>query len=164
MTFAASVLLAGLYCMIFRLSAQDADASGGLSQSLSMKVMEAVNFLLGGRFDGEALADMAAAVEHPIRKLAHFSEYGYMGVLVYIILAQWMKRGRGLYLATALWVFFSAACDEIHQYFVPGRYASVADVALDTCGGVCGMLLCVFSTALYQSYRRRRAAGRRKSK
>lgn len=87
--------------------------------------------------------NLAEYFEHPIRKLAHFSEYACMGFLVYLILSQWMDKCRKLYLLSVLWVFLSAAADEFHQYFVPGRYASFADVCLDTCGGVFGMLLCL---------------------
>ncbi len=67
-----------------------------------------------------------------------------MGVLVSLILSQWMKTGRKLYLLTLLWVSVSAAADEFHQFFVPGRYASFADVCLDSCGGAAGMLLCLW--------------------
>lgn len=138
--------------MIFRLSSQNAEASGSLSQKISMKCVESINFLVGGRWQEDALAGMAAIIEHPIRKLAHFSEYGYMGVLVYILLSQWVYRRRRLRLFAILWIFLSAACDEFHQYFVPGRYASAADVALDTCGGICGMLFCICVTALYKRH------------
>jgi VanZ family protein len=55
----------------------------------------------------------------------------------------WRDRGRKLYLLVTVWVFVSAALDEIHQLFVPGRYGSIADVLLDTCGGIFGILLCV---------------------
>ena len=74
-----------------------------------------------------------------------------------------MRRGKGLYFLTVIWVFLSAACDEFHQYFVPGRYASVADVLLDTCGGAFGMLLCICMAELYLKISgRHKANGRKK--
>ena len=78
--------------------------------------------------------------EHPLRKLAHFSEYACMGILIFSIVYQWVM-GKKKYLIATLWVFLSAAVDEWHQYFVPGRYASIKDVLLDTCGGICGIVL-----------------------
>lgn len=157
-TAAAAILLGLLYCVIFGFSAQDGEESGSLSRLVSEKCVNAVNSLAGGRWNSEDLDGMAEAMEKPLRKLAHFSEYACMGVLVWILLAQWMRRGRGLCLLTTGWVFLSAAGDEFHQYFVPGRYASPLDVLLDTCGGVCGMLFCLFAAALWQRRRRRISA------
>lgn len=152
----AAVLLIMLYNVIFQFSAQDAGESGSLSQFISRRCVEILNNLSGSGWTELKREGLAAYFEHPIRKLAHFSEYACMGLLVYILWSQWMRRGRRLYLLTVVWVFLSAASDEFHQYFVPGRYASFADVLLDTCGGVFGMLLCVWACALYQRYRARK--------
>lgn len=143
-TAAAGVLLFLLYGLIFAFSAQDAEESGSISRYVSEKCVEAVD-VLSGRTWTEAFKEaLEAQIEHPIRKLAHFSEYACMGILVYTLWRQWKRRGRGLYLLTVIWVFLSAAGDGLHQYFIPGRWASPADVLLDTCGGVFGMLMCIF--------------------
>lgn len=165
MTAITSAFLCTLYYMIFYFSAQDAEASGSLSQMISVKCVESINFLIGRRWEDAVLSEIAGVIEHPIRKLAHFSEYGVMGILVHMLLSQWMRQGRRLRLFVASWVFLSASCDEFHQYFVPGRYASIADVAIDTCGGVCGMLFCVCVAAMYKKHRMAKAGrkrGRRK--
>ncbi len=154
----AGILLAALYGIIFRFSAQDAEQSGSLSQQVSARCVEILGSLSGADWSEARRAGLAAAFEHPIRKLAHFSEYACMGILVYTLLSQWMKRGRGMYLLTVAWVFLSAACDEIHQYFVPGRWASPWDVLLDTCGGAFGMLLCICVAALWRRIRAGRGA------
>lgn len=159
---AAAILLLGLYSIIFRFSAQDAEESGSLSQYVSERFVGILNSLSGRPWDEAMLAGMAEYFEHPIRKLAHFSEYACMGVLVYTLWSQWMKRGRKLYLLTVAWVFLSAASDEFHQYFVPGRYASFADVLLDTSGGAFGMLFCICVAALYRKIQKRKE-GRRKT-
>ena len=145
----AGVLLAVLYGIIFQFSAQDAEQSSSLSLSISERCARIINALSGG---GWSEARLAEYFEHPIRKLAHFSEYGCMGILVYTLWGQWMNRGKRLSLLTVGWVFFSAASDEFHQYFVPGRYASVADVVLDTCGGAAGVLFCVCVAALWRQH------------
>lgn len=143
MTVAAGALLALLYLVIFTFSAQDGEQSGSLSMMISEKCAEILNSLSGKHWNEAVLAGWAEYFEHPLRKLAHFTEYACMGALVYILWSQWMRRGKGLYLLTVLWVFVSAAGDEFHQLFVPDRYGSFADVLLDTCGGACGMLLCI---------------------
>lgn len=148
-TAATAILLGLLYYVIFGFSAQDAEESGNVSQFFSAKCAEFFNSVAGGRWDRDVLAE---AIESPLRKLAHFTEYACMGVLVNILVSQWMKPGRKRYLLTILWVFLSAAGDELHQYFVPGRYASFLDVLLDTCGGASGMLLCILLAGLCEGH------------
>lgn len=157
-TGVSAILLTALYSIIFSFSAQDAEESGSLSLRISYRGAELIDFFSGGKRSEAALAGLAEILEHPVRKLAHFAEYGCMGVLVFILLSQWVKPGKKRCLLVTAWVFVSAALDEFHQYFVPGRWASPADVALDTCGGVCGMFLCMICAALYQ----RRLAKKRK--
>lgn len=159
----AAAMLGILYSMIFSFSAQDSVQSGSLSRMISEKCVNFVNALSGASWSEAQMAGMAEYFEHPLRKMAHFSEYACMGILVYTLWSQWMRQGRRLYLLTVVWVFLSAVSDEFHQYFVPGRYASFADVLLDTCGGVFGMLLCVWACALYQRYRARKERKKRTS-
>ena len=49
-------------------------------------------------------------------------------------------KGGKMYRWDVLIVFILASSDELHQYFVPGRYASVWDVLLDTFG----CIVCLF--------------------
>lgn len=156
-TVPAAVLLLALYILIFGFSAQDGEQSGSLSRMVSEKCVELFNNISGGKWTEAFRESLAEYFEHPIRKLAHFSEYACMGILLYILWSQWLKRGKRLYLLIVLWVFCSAGLDEFHQLFVPGRYGSFADVLLDTCGGAFGMLLCM---ALGKLLRRRRTTSR----
>lgn len=149
-TVPAALLLLALYMVIFCFSAQDGEQSGSLSQMITEKCVELFNSLSGGGWSESFMENLAAYFEHPIRKFAHFSEYACMGILVYVIWIQWMDKGRKLYLFTIVWVFLSAAADEFHQLFVPGRYGSFADVLLDTCGGGAGILLCLLAGYLYR--------------
>jgi len=65
-----------------------------------------------------------------IRKCAHFSEYG---VLFWLLIRGPMAERP--YRALAICVMY-AMLDEWHQYFVPGRTASLYDVALDSSGAM----------------------------
>lgn len=142
-TVPAAILLLALYIVIFGFSAQDGEQSGNISRLISEKCVEFFNSLSGKRWSALFMENMAEYFEHPVRKLAHFSEYACMGVLVYVIWSQWLGKGKKLYLLTVVWVFASASADEFHQLFVPGRYGSIADVLLDTCGGAFGMFACL---------------------
>ncbi len=81
-------------------------------------------------------------LEKIVRKLAHFSEYFCVGLLSYSLVLLWWKgkvwTGRIL---IGMQLLLSASLDEIHQYFVPGRYAAVKDVLIDCVGGITGMAL-----------------------
>ena len=74
----AAALLAALYGIIFRFSAQDGEQSGSLSQEISARCVDILNSLSGGDWSEARMSGLAAAFEHPIRKLAHFSEYACM--------------------------------------------------------------------------------------
>lgn len=139
----SGVLLVFLYLMIFAFSGQDGEESGSLSAMISEKCVELWNAISGRHWTQSVIDSVAAYFEHPIRKLAHFSEYACMGILLYGVWRPWMERGRKLYLLIIGWVFVSAGADEFHQLFVPGRYGCFADVLLDTCGGTFGLFLCL---------------------
>jgi len=65
-----------------------------------------------------------------VRKTAHFTEYG---ILFWLLVRGPMKDRP--YLALLLCVLY-ALSDEGHQIFVPGRTASLYDVALDSTGAL----------------------------
>jgi VanZ family protein len=95
-----------------------------------------------------------------LRKLGHFSGYGYLALLFrrawYMTLRpRWEgSRSRLPFSASALAVIctFMVACmDEVHQSFVPGRTGSFLDVMIDTAGAV------VFVRLVVKVIERRRA-------
>lgn len=153
-TVPAVILLLALYALIFGFSAQDAEESGSLSRKISEETVIVLNSLLGNDWSQPLGEDPAQYFEHPIRKLAHFSEYACMGVLLYLIWVQWVKQNKKLCVLIVAWVFLSGALDELHQKFVPGRWCSFADVCLDTCGGIFGLLLCLCVSRLIRRFRK----------
>lgn len=143
-TALAGILLLALYCIIFRFSAQDAETSGSISLKVSQLGVDFWNNMTKSGWNDEIRLEWALYFEHPIRKMAHFAEYAFMGFLQYSILrCNFGKKKKFFWIAT-VWTAVSAAADEIHQLFVPGRWGSVADVVLDTCGGITGILFCMF--------------------
>lgn len=142
-TVVTAFLLICLYIIIFSFSEQDGETSGSLSQKISEECVEILQKVSGKDWTVAFCRELGEYLEHPIRKMAHFSEYACMGMLVYILWRQWMSRDRKLYGLVICWVLLSAIGDEVHQLFVPGRWGSVADVVLDTCGGIFGLLVCL---------------------
>lgn len=139
----AGILLLLLYSVIFSFSAQDGETSGGLSDVVSRFLAQGANFFIGNRLPAAQLASLSEVLGYPVRKAAHFGEYAVMGILIRVILyREFCGKKKKWFLVAVLWVLLSAAADEWHQYFVPGRCASIRDVLLDTSGGICGILLC----------------------
>ncbi len=78
-------------------------------------------------------------VDGPVRKTAHFCEFALLGALAYITAKQF-RLGISSALLYSLLV---AVFDETLQCFSPERFSSTADVLLDFCGALFGVL-CLF--------------------
>ena len=175
----SAVLFYFLVICIF--SAQDGDETGNLSREVAEEVARVV-VAVSGEHTEKDIFSLAEFFEHPLRKLAHFSEYAVLGglfcgcflpVMCEIRLRtaeqisklpvqkrkkNGLMRSCGLYLKCIITVMIFAICDEIHQHFVPGRLASVWDVLLDTSG--CALMCMILY--LICDRRSRKAAGVRK--
>jgi VanZ family protein len=80
-------------------------------------------------------------------KVIHFGVFGVLGAL-----AAWaLPRAGGQVRWWLAWLITTAwgACDELHQWFVPGRYVELLDLVADSAGGLVGGL------AVYMWARRR---------
>ena len=93
-------------------------------------------------------------MEGLIRKLAHFLEYMCVGFLSYSLVVLWHKPARMGSLTVVLQLLISAGLDEFHQFFIPGRYASMKDVMIDVAGGITGILLIAVGIAMRKLWRR----------
>ena len=75
-------------------------------------------------------------------RIAHFVEYGVLGVLVIrACVMEGLKITILIILSLACLVFLSGALDEWHQSFVPGRTPQSIDAVFDTICGTVGMIL-----------------------
>lgn len=72
-----------------------------------------------------------------VRKLAHFTEYLILGILVFNMFRYYDKK---YCFAIVLCVFY-AISDEVHQAFVPGRSCQIYDMLIDSFGSISGILL-----------------------
>lgn len=79
----------------------------------------------------------------PIDKLYHFVEYGILSVLLAIAFVnvppKWLPANWIWVTAVFISILYGAS-DELHQMFVPGRFATVADWVSDVIGSVAGVL------------------------
>jgi hypothetical protein len=73
-------------------------------------------------------------------KLYHFLEYTVLGILAGRLIRAYAFNFRGLSSVAAITLFclLYGVGDEFHQWFVPGRSATLGDVLADTIGGWAG--------------------------
>jgi len=110
---------------IFHNSAQTGKVSANLSQTLSYRIYDSLQFLLFHTL---------------IRKFAHFSEYALLGILVSTISSHTIQE-RKQKMIIILWVVLTPIIDEGIQYFTPGRSAELRDCFIDMCGYSFGFLI-----------------------
>jgi len=116
--------------LIFRLSSQGASESNGLSLGITDWIYSF--------FAGSASFDMEA-VNHFVRKGAHFSAYLILALLTSNALRKTGFPGwRNFVMAFAICAMY-AVSDEIHQLFIPGRSGQPLDVLIDSSGAAAGL-------------------------
>ena len=113
-----------------------------------------ISFFSTGWFTGERTGDILLpllaylfpdatpaqlrSAHYAIRKLAHFTEYLVLSVLLYRALRgdrRWNVRAAGIAFAMS---GVYAVGDEFHQWFVPGRTAAATDCLIDVSGAAAG--------------------------
>lgn len=132
------VLLVVWMIVVFGLSNQNGEQSGGLSRKVA-------NFFARGD------TVQAERLEPIIRKVAHMTEYATGGMIFYGILLTYPKSSRRKKVILSLaFVILYASTDEIHQLFISERSGSVKDVFIDTFGGVLGIFaMFIIETAIF---------------
>ncbi len=72
-----------------------------------------------------------------VRKLAHFSEYFILGILI----CRYINDINKLPSLTLLIGSIYALSDEIHQIYVPGRSFAIRDILIDTLGIILSIII-----------------------
>ena len=75
-----------------------------------------------------------------IRKLAHFTEYFILYILLYNVIKHYVHTKKIIFYSI-MGVIIYAVSDELHQYFVPERSSTIKDVFIDTCGGIAASIV-----------------------
>ena len=86
----------------------------------------------------------ASKVLNPLmRKVAHFSEYFILGVLIIIFLNYVIENKKYIIVFLISFVICAlyATSDEFHQVFISGRAGQAVDVCIDTLGALTGIVL-----------------------
>lgn len=144
------LLLLSTFFIIFGFSSQDGENSGGLSRNITNKILQLSNkYKDMGQEEKEKIADRT---ERIIRKIAHFSIYTLVGLLLMGLLSTYKIKENWRIILSVLLGMIYAVSDEIHQSFIPGRTPQITDVYIDTLGVVLGVLLILLFIKIYDKY------------
>lgn len=146
-----SALIIAVMAVIFVLSAQDGNDSGGTSGG----VTEFVLFMLG--IDADSMSpEEFTKTEAFIRSAAHFSEYALLAFLTAFLLSTYKQKRALTLVFSVTFASLYAVTDEIHQIFVPGRAAQISDWLVDTSGALLGASLVLLILALADAVKKRK--------
>ncbi len=113
--------------IIFGFSKQDGEESSGLSYKAAdiiLTVCDKAGIIDCNENNRESMIE---AVQFPIRKAAHMTEYAIFSIFVMIALIVDGIKGVRIPVISAVIAIAFAATDEFHQTFVPGRYGCVLE-------------------------------------
>ena len=139
------ILLLVTLFLIFGFSSQDAEESGGLSSSIAKFILKQIN--------NDKIEDRQPILERTesiIRKVAHFSIYTLVGLLLMSFVNTYdLKENKRIMISLCIGALY-ATSDELHQLFVPGRSGQITDVILDSMGVFLGILIVLTALELYK--------------
>lgn len=133
--------------MIYWFSAQNGEQSGNLSEGLLSWILSWFHISIH--------TELGSILHTVLRKLAHFSEYLILAVLIANVCAQWGMKGRKMVWIAVCASALYAGLDEWHQSFVGGRTPKLMDVGIDSLGALCGALLYVGFDRIWRHKRRK---------
>ena len=115
--------------LIFYFSSQTADISGASSGGIALKIIKL--------FVDSPSPELVGIFETIIRKIAHFTEYAVLAILLYQTMRSFNISTNKAFLSVIIAIVY-AITDEVHQHFVPGRACRVYDMFIDSFGSLSG--------------------------
>ena len=133
------IMLMGTFGIIFGFSNQNGETSGGLSRKVTEFIVEINPF---NKNITEEQKELQIENLHPkIRKLAHFSIYTLVGILLMSLCMTYKLKNIKRFFISLIFGIIYATTDEIHQLFIQGRSGNFIDVLIDTSGVLFGIIL-----------------------
>lgn len=145
------ILLLGTFYIIFGFSSQDGEKSGSISRRITEKI---ATFIPQIQKENEIEKEnIMNTMERIIRKMAHFSIYTVVGLLLMSLVSTYNIKEKNRLIITLTTGIIYASSDEIHQSFVPGRSPMITDIVIDTMGVILGILLIILGKKIIKKYR-----------
>lgn len=125
--------------IIFFLSSQPAKKSNELSKTVTKQIIKATQKVVVPNNYIKPQRNVTNKLNNLIRKYAHAVVYLVLGILVMNAFIMSGVKGYKAFVFSFTFCFFYATGDEIHQLFVPGRWAKATDVLIDSIGALIGI-------------------------
>lgn len=136
------LLLLCTFFIIFGFSSQDGEASGNVSRKVAKKIVDIFPSTRG--CSEEAKQNIVEDIQPIVRKLAHFSIYMVVGILMMTFMTTFsLNLIRKIFISVMVGIIY-ASSDEIHQSFIPDRTPAITDVIIDTAGVMIGIFIVLF--------------------
>lgn len=133
------LLLVWMY-IIFSFSNQTGGDSGGLSGKIVQVIINIFNI--------DTTENIYNTLQFAVRKLAHATEYFILGILVFNALYNTINSIKKIPLISITICIIYSITDELHQFFIPDRVASIKDCIIDSTGSLFGIIFCILLVSL----------------
>lgn len=121
--------------VIFMFSNQTSTNSSKLSNTLIIRTVRIIEKINHKTYSNEEIENFIK----PVRKLAHFTIYFVLGILIFLYIKEYDLNNK--ILISILLCLIYALTDEIHQLFIIGRSGQILDVIIDTLGSSLGIFI-----------------------
>lgn len=146
------LLLLSTFFIIFGFSSQDGEKSGNISKKITEEIITRIP-QIQEKEQNEREA-ITLRIEKVIRKIAHFSIYTAVGLLLMALISTFEMKEKNRIIMSLIIGIIYASSDEIHQSFVPERSPMITDVMIDTMGVMLGILLIMLGKAIIKKYKK----------
>ena len=141
------IMLLTTFSIIFGFSSQNAEESSSISRKITLIVTE--NSKTIKQKTSLEKQQILSKIETIIRKIAHFSIYTIVGILLMTLVSTYkIKNKKQICISLIIGIIY-ATSDEIHQMFTPGRGPQITDVMIDSMGVLLGILLVMLLLKIY---------------
>lgn len=143
------ILLCLTFYKIFQFSDENATKSSSRSREIMRKIVDIFPYTRNLSISTkEKIVEKSQPI---IRKLAHFSIYALVGILIMTFVSTyklllWKKLGISILVG-----LIYAMSDEYHQSFIPGRSGEIRDVLIDLSGVIFGIIIVLIIIAVYKA-------------
>ena len=136
-----SILIVVWMGIIFSLSNQPAIDSTELSDGFISNTIGNVYKVFNKNIGSDELNEIKVKYTHPVRKMAHFTIYMILGILVTLLVREYnVSFNKCLFISLLVCLLYSIS-DEVHQLFVMGRSGEIRDILIDTSGSFIGIFV-----------------------
>lgn len=131
------IILIMFLIIIFAFSSDNAKKSDGISKGLINKCVVVCEKIAHKNLDNNGITKK---LNYPVRKLAHFTEYFVLALIIYRLLFYVDKNKHLIYFNTIMLCIMFASFDEFHQLFVSERTGRLFDICVDSSGSLFALL------------------------